>query len=398
LLKTAYLAIKDVDPGMQVHLTGLTYFWDQQYDRPQYLGRLLDQILADPEAPQHSYYFDAVVYHLYYKPFQAPKIIGEVQSILGERGIMAKEIWINETNAPPSNDEPLAPPRMTPRYQVSMEEQRSFVIQEFALAFAAGADRVEFYKLRDEADYAGEPYGMLRADDSRRPAYDAFKVMTTYLRDFQAAQWETFGDVQAVTFDRGDTTTTVLWTVGRSATSFSIQAIAPTATLVDEEGNTVPLTANEGLYHIDLPGAPCTDPTECFIGGPVRLLVEAGSPGARSGLMPTALPTPTLAPSPPASVSPPAEIDQLPADDPAAASPVPPTEEPASGDAVALSEQWEVAQTPPPIPEPLPTPLPPVTLGSILTESRCLTLVLAALAVFTVTYGAQMALLRRRRK
>ena len=396
LLKTAYLAIKDVDPDMQVHLAGLTYFWDQQHDRTQYLARLLDQILADPEAPRHGFYFDAVVYHLYYKPFQAPKIIGEVQSILGERGIMAKEIWINETNAPPSDD-PQEPPRMAPRYQVSLEEQRSFVIQEFSLAFAAGANRVEFYKMRDEADYAGEPYGMLRVDDSRRPVYETFEVMTTYLRDFQAVQWETFGDVQVVTFDRGDTTTTVLWTVGRSATSFIIHAIAPTASLVDELGNVSLLTASEGLYTIALPAAPCTDPTECFIGGPVRLLVEEGSPGARSGLMPTALPTLTLAPTPPVSISPAAEVEPLPTAGPAAASPVSPTEEAGSGEEVAVSEQWEVAETPLPQPKPLPTPLPPVTLSSILTEGRCLTMVLIGLAVFTVAYGAQMALLRRRR-
>ena len=396
LLKTAYLAIKDVDPEMQVHLAGLTYFWDQQYDRTQYLARLLDQILADPEAPQHGYYFDAVVYHLYYKPFQAPKIIGEVQSILGERGIMAKEIWINETNAPPSDD-PLEPPRMAPRYLVSQDEQRSFVFQEFSLAFAAGANRVEFYKLRDEADYAGEAYGMLRVDGSRRPVYDAFKVMTTYLRDFQSAQWESFGDVQVVTFDRGGTTTTVLWTTGRSATSFIIHAIAPTASLVDESGNVSSLAADEGLYTIMLPGAVCTDPTECFIGGPVRLLVEDGSPGARAGLMPTTLPTPTLVPTLPVPVSPEVEVKLLPTASPATATPVPPTQEPVSGKKVALSEQWEVATTPQPQPEPQPTPLPPVTVASILTESRCLILALVGLAVFTVTYGAQLALLRRRK-
>jgi hypothetical protein len=397
LLKTAYLAIKDVDPTMQIHLAGLTYFWDQQYDKSQYLARLLDQILTDPEAPQHGYYFDAVVYHLYYKPFQAPTIIGEVESILGERGIMAKEIWINETNAPPSDD-PQELPRMAPRYEVSLAEQASFVIQEFSLAFAAGANRVEFYKMRDETEYDSEPYGMLRLDDSRRPVYDAFKIMTTYLRDFQAVQWETFGEVQVVTFDRGDATTTVLWTVGRSSTNFTLHAIAPTALLVDETGDVSTLTADQGLYTIELPGARCTDPTECFIGGEVQLLVEEGAPGDRSGLMPTALPTPTLAPTPPPPPSAPAEPAPQPTDGPPQSTPLSPSQEAGEGTEVALSQQWEVATTPQPTPKPLPTPLPPVTLGSIMTESRCLTLVLVGLGVFTISYGVQMALLRRRKR
>ena len=47
------------------------------------------------------------------------------------------------------------------------------MLQEFSLAFAAGASRVEFYKLRNSADHPEsiEPYGLLRADDSPRPAF-----------------------------------------------------------------------------------------------------------------------------------------------------------------------------------------------------------------------------------
>lgn len=43
-----------------------------------------------------------------------------------------------------------------------------------------------------------------------------------------------------------------------------------------------------------------------------------------------------------------------------------------------------------------PTPLPPVTPLSILTTSRCLILLLVGLAVFTFTYGLQVAVWRRR--
>jgi hypothetical protein len=413
LLKTAYLAIKDVDPTLQVHVAGLTYFWDWERGQRQYLDRLLDVIAADPEASAHGYYFDAVVYHLYFKPRQTLDIIGEVQGMLAAHGIMAKEIWINETNAPPSEDAQ-EPPWSTPRFRVSLEEQSAFVIQEFALAFAAGANRVEFYKLRNSADHPEsiEPYGLLRADDSRRPAFAAYQVVTTYLRDFRAVQWQYLGDVYAVTFDREGTTTTVLWTISRTATRFTVNAIAPQATLVDEQGNASSLTAVDGTYTLELPGAICTESADCFIGGAPRLLVEAGSPADRPGLVPAARPasTPTesskseeegaqATPAPTFTPLPP-----LPTTSAIPAETLTPTSQPSPQAASVVftptSTPLKIAQAPlvSPSPQPLPTPLPPITPLTIFTPARCLILILVGLVVFTVTYGVQVALWWRRQK
>jgi hypothetical protein len=409
LLKTAYVAMKDVDPTLQIHMAGLTYFWDWEHGRRQYLDRLLDVIVADPEAPAHNYYFDGVVYHLYFNPSQTVDVIGEVQGMLGGHGIMAKEIWINETNAPPSED-PQEPPWAEPRFRISLEEQSAFVIQEFALAFAAGADRVEFYKLRNSADHPEsiEPYGLLRADGSRRPAFDAYKVATTYLRDFQSVQWEQLGDVYAVTFDRNGRTTTVLWTMSRTATRLTINAIAPEATLVDEQGNTRTLTAAGGTYTLELPAAVCTQTNNCFIGGAPRLLVEAGSPGGRPGLVPLASPTPTPQEQPEVEVT---QATPSPTAGPSTAVPgtgEPPTStlevspEPDLNAATVTPEPRALAQnaspSPSPSPGPSPTPLPPVTPLSILTPARCLILVIVGLVVFTVTYGIQIALWWRRNR
>jgi hypothetical protein len=418
LLKTAYLAIKEEDPSLQVLMAGLTYFWDQQHDRRQYLDRLLDVILADPEAPAHGYYFDGVVYHLYYKPLQAPQIIAEVQGILGGRGIMAKELWINETNAPPSEDAQ-EPPHGTPRFRVSPEEQSAFVIQEFSLAFAAGANRVEFYKLRNSADYpeSVEPFGMLRGDESRRPVFDAYRTLTACLSGFRSAQWERFGSVHVVTFDRGGETTTVLWNMGRAATRFTINAIAPRSTLVDEQGQTQALTAVDGTYSIDLPGAACTQRDDCFIGGAPRLLVEEGAPGERPGVIPLALLTPTQAatqegtpaatvgtPTPAQSPTPVgaptrAAGEETPAVTPAAqARAQSPTQEGAEPSRAGVPTPRP--ETAPRVvrPSPLPTPLPAITPLTILSPARCLILGLAGLGVFIVSYGLQLAVIRRLRR
>ena len=263
LLKTAYRAIKEVDPGAQVAMAGQTYFWDWTHGRRLYLDRLLDALAADPEAAAGGFFFDVVPYHLYFNPTQAPQVIGEVKAALARRGISGKEIWINETNAPPSDD-PQELPWSAPRYRISLDEQAAFVIQQFSQAFAAGASRVEIYKLRNSADHPEsiEPFGLLRADDSRRPAFDAYRAVTTYLRDFRGVVKQQLGDVVAFTFDRGGQTTTVLWTWGRTPARVRVKAIAPEGLLVDERGRTSPIKAADGVYVIELPGASVRRPAQ----------------------------------------------------------------------------------------------------------------------------------------
>lgn len=285
LLKSAYLAIRDVDPTMTVHVAGMTYYWDWEHGRRRYLDRLLETIATDPEAAERGYFFDGVTYHLYFNPSQAVDVLNETRQALSRYGMAGKEIWINETNAPPSED-PQEVPWSKPRFRVSLEEQAAFVLQEFALAFSGGASRVEVYKLRNSADHPEsiEPFGLLRADDSPRPAFAAFRVATTYLGDFTAARREQRGDVLAVTFDRGNQTTTVLWTKGTSPARVRVKAIAPEAVLVDEQGNSQPIKALNGAFAIDLPGAVCTQRIGCFIGGAPRLLVEQGPSDGRQAL------------------------------------------------------------------------------------------------------------------
>ncbi len=283
--KTAYTAIKGVDPTLQVHIAGLTYFWDWSHGRPQYLDRLLDVLAADPSAKANGYFFDAVVYHLYFKPLQAPTVLAGARASLKKRGIVGKELWVNETNAPPSEDKQEIP-WSKPRYRVTLEEQAAFLLQEFSLAFAAGADRVEFYKLRNSAEHPEsiEPYGLLRVDDSPRPAFDAYRVATTYLRDFRSAVREQSGVVNAVTFDRGSATTTVVWTTGSRGTRIKVRAVAGEALLVDQHGATRRVKPQGGFYVVDLAGASCTNRGECIIGGRPQLLVEQAPARGRKAL------------------------------------------------------------------------------------------------------------------
>ncbi len=214
--------------------------------------------------------------------------------------------------------------------------------------------------------------------------------------------WQRLDDVYAVTFDRGGTTTTVLWTVNRDSTRFTINAIAPQATLVDERGNTSTLNASGGTYTVELPGAICTEETNCFIGGAPRLLVEVGSPADRPGLVPVVIPTPEGAAGP-EQAQPTSTPTLVPAPATAVTQPSPTVVQPTSQATLLVltltPTPIAVAQnlTPSPTPQPTQTPLPPITPLSILTPSRCLILIVVGLVVFTVTYGLQMALWWRRR-
>jgi hypothetical protein len=305
LLKTAYRAIKGVDPSLQVLVAGMTYYWDWEHGRRRYLDRLLEVLAADPDAAANGHFFDGVVYHLYFTPGQTVDVLAETWQSLARYGVAGKQIWINETNAPPSDD-PQEPPWSTPRFRVSLEEQAAFIVQQFSLAFAHGASRVQVYKLRNTADHPEsiEPFGLLRADDSPRPAFTAFKTVTTYLGGFTSARQERQGDVLAVTFERDNATTTVLWVEGTAARSVAVRATAPQALLVDEQGRDQPVTAQNGVYRLTLPGATCSSGPPCRIGGAPRLLVEEGPASGRAAFAAAPAPSPASSAQTPPTVQP----------------------------------------------------------------------------------------------
>ncbi len=413
LLREAYLKIKAVDPAMQVHLAGLTYTWDRDRGQPQYLARLLDIIVTDPEAAQENHFFDGVSYHLYYNPGQILEILTDIRTILTGYGL-DKPIWLNETNAPPSAD-PLISLQPPAGASITLEEHSVFVIQSFALALAAGAERVAFNKLRDDLEQTGpfEPYGLLRADNSRRPAFDAYRVVTRHLARTRGAAWQQLGNIYVVTLERGSQTTTVLWNTDRNPATFLLSAIAPQAQLVDERGNEQTILANNGGYTLELPGAICSNGDNCFIGGAPRLVIETGSPAQRAPLVvAAATPTPTPLPAPtatPAPANPPAEPPPTLTPIPSPIDPPTPFTDPAGSPAatgaleapppppVALPESvLEVAESE--LGPPTPTVVPAVTLSTVLKPGRLIWLFIVAIIVFTVSYGVQVIIWYRLRR
>jgi hypothetical protein len=302
LQRVAYNIAKAANPNVVIHLSAFTYFWDANYGRTPFFSLLMDEIQKDPQASSHNYYFDVASANLYFRVDNVYDLLAWHHGEMRARGF-DKPIWLTETNAAPSSDPKW--PVANPTFPITLEEQAAYIPQAFAMALAGGASRIAVYKMIDTAgDHAAnpEPFGLVRDDGSRRPAFTAYQVATNYLSGFTGATLDHRDEAYAqVTVQRGDATTTVLWTRSHAPVQVQVSARSTRAILVDALGSRRTVTPRDGVYSIDLPG--CTQPT-CAVGGAPRLLVE-GAPAvsiAQATLVPGAPTTvpanqPTLQPA-----------------------------------------------------------------------------------------------------
>ncbi len=306
LMRVAYDVAHQVDPQVTIHLPAVTHWWDVNYGRELFLRRFLQIITADPLAGEHNYYFDALTLHIYFNPDTMYDLSRFYLNLLGEFGIY-KPLWIVETNAAPADDPTWPVPN--PQFHITQEDQAAYMIQGVAMALAAGAQRIAVYKMIDLAsDTANpEPFGLLRQDGSRRPAFTAYQVAIRYLAGFQRASVDRRDDAAVVTVQRDGGWTTVVWARGPAAVGVQVSAHASKAQLIDWRGNRQNLTAQNGVYTVSVPASPCHHAgNPCLIGGSPYLIVEgnvaAGAPAIgqpTQGQAATATPKPTVSQSTP---------------------------------------------------------------------------------------------------
>jgi hypothetical protein len=294
LVKVAYLVAKQANPNAVIHLAGLTYYHDTTHHRVAYLQRFINAAKKDPTAAAHHDYFDIATLHIYYNSDEVYNVTQIIRNILRQNGLK-QPLWINETNAQPSDD-PLNT-WQAPTHIVSLDQQAGFLVKSFAMGLAAGADRLAVYKLIDiPPPLPGwPPDGLIRSDGTRRPAYAALKTITTYYRNTRAARLVRTGSTDVVTLDRGSQTTRIAWARGASTTTVSLPAFAQQATLVAVDGTTQPLAAIDNQYRLTVPGAKCDDPTfGCAVGGaPIILVEDAPAKFGGSGSIVVSTITPT---------------------------------------------------------------------------------------------------------
>lgn len=295
LVKVAYLVMKETDPQAQIHLAGVTFWHDELAGREQYVQRFLEVAAADPEAAAHGYFFDYLSLHIYFRVETVGWIVTRMEEIQASFGL-DKPIWIVETNAAPTMD-PLWPVER-PTFAVDLAQQAWYIVQAYALGFAAGAESIGVYKFSDVLVPPGaESFGLLRADFSERPAFVAYQTVIEYLQGFTAVAVQETAAYRVVSFTRPGDTVHVLWAREPTAVTLRFPAGAAAATLVTALGETAPLPAVDGAYLLTLEGARCYD--ECIIGGPPLLVVEP-RPGDATPETPApvpASPTPFAAPA-----------------------------------------------------------------------------------------------------
>lgn len=310
LMRVSYAVVKENNPNGVVHLAAVTHHWDADYGRELFMRRLLQVIVADGNAAGNNYYFDAVTLHIYFQSENVYELTVFYRNLVNEY-VGYKPLWIVETNAAPSQDP--AWPVSEPRFKVSLDDQAAFIVQALALGIAAGAERIAVYKTIDtERDVQAnpEPFGLVRMDGTRRPAFTAYQVATTYMAGFRSGRWVQRDEASVVVIDRGSQTTTVAWSRSPAPQTVNIAAQTTSALLVDMGGRARLVYPDRGYYTLSLPG--CAYEGVCLIGGAPLLLVEdsAGQsdapppppaptlPPVDVGFVPTATPAPTYTPTP----------------------------------------------------------------------------------------------------
>ena len=315
LVKVGYQAVKKANPNAKVVLPGLTYWLDKTAGRPLYLARFLEAASKDPTAAANGDYFDIVDVHQYTNPLNIYAVTKTYQRAMLAYGLN-KPIWVGESNVVPMDD-PMNP--IGPAFHATMDQQASYVIQAFALARAAGVERMSIYKLVDEApEGAHELYGLVRNDGSIRPAFSAYQTAAKYFSkpisavytwdgasdpptddqvtallndNANRTQWIWPEAVNRVEMERGTERDIVVWNASPKLVTAKIPAVAKSAMVVDKFGRDTGEVVNQnGFYQMELyPSADNTDPRDpsaYLVGGDPRILVEKVAP------LPTAVDAP----------------------------------------------------------------------------------------------------------
>ena len=274
LLKSGYLAARAADPGVHIQMAGLTWWYDTEHGRAPYLQRLLPVIAADPEAAQNNWYFDGISIHAYFTTSSIWYLTNSYRHVLGEFGQAGKQIWLGEFNASPRRD-PAA--SIGAPFQLSLEQQADFIVQASALALASGVDRLAVYKLYDNDFVPGntEPWGLVRADGSLRPAFNAYQQVIANFRNANDVRRYSNEEATLVTLQFGDRTTHVMWNDTFNAGEFLINAQGITVT--DALGNQWN-PPDRGPTVIDAPAAEQVDMPGVVVAGPVRMVTLPGGP------------------------------------------------------------------------------------------------------------------------
>jgi polysaccharide biosynthesis protein PslG len=274
LLRTAYLAANAVDPAAHIQIAGNSWWHDVNANREPYLARLLRVIMDDPGAAANNYYFDGATTHIYFTTTSVRYILNSTQTILSNFGLRRKELWLTEFNASPRRDPNGGISGAS--FNVSPEQQADFIVQASALALAANVERMAVYRLYDNDFVSGqsEPWGLVRADGSQRPAFGAYQRVIQQFRGATRVRAYSNEAATLVTMSVGGKTVYVMWSDTFEGGEFLMKGAPAEITVQDSLGNAIPQAGGT----IAAPGAEHIDVDFVVVSGAVRIVTLRGGP------------------------------------------------------------------------------------------------------------------------
>lgn len=275
LMRSCYQAIKAADPSVPVSMAGMAMLI-----KPDFYPEVVRLAASDPDGARNNYYFDAVSVHSYASPELVYTLTQQMRQTLNRYRIGGKPIWITETNIP-LRGAGIAPDYPHWRY-ATQDEAAWYVLQAVSNAYAAGAEKIMFFRLAD--DNMEEAFGLVASDGTRRPAYRALRLATTLMVDIIEARREVREGVVITNLRRADGARIVtMYSVTGVTVDLSIRADASAGVLINAVGGHSTIKPDEqGNYHVSLLPARGRDYSrleDYSVGGPPLVIVEYDQDG-----------------------------------------------------------------------------------------------------------------------
>lgn len=299
LLQVAYMALKFADSNNTIIMGGMSYWPDLSRNGGTwtFFPQVLDNLKNNTTGPasSYNYFFDVTAWHWYSQPDQLYYKDMDVRNALNARGMGNKRIWVNESGIPAWNNLPQRinmgpcswPTSTTGFYygSATQDGQARYPIESLAYGYAAGVERIFHFQLQDDGNC--EAFGLVRNDQSLRPAYTALTLASRYLRGWSSTQVIADGQVQRIIFnDTPNGRVSVIFNKGTSAITYYMPAAARNASFVRKDGSTGTLTAQTGYYQITLGGASDNGNSQSagYLPGDPLFVIESGVSGASGTL------------------------------------------------------------------------------------------------------------------
>jgi hypothetical protein len=267
-LKTGYQAIKAGNPKATVIFASLGIVDGPcQTDGTDttFFNRWLAEARRD-NAAAGNWCFDAISLDIHKEPERVYEMIRLYQSLMAKNGF-SKPVWLMETSVPVAGDGS----DEGQDFAVDKGDQQSYLIQAYANALAAGAQRIAVYKM-----------AFFPPDD---PAYRTLKVAFKYLAGSTSGTktpevtGASYNGTVRITLDGPGFRTTVVYNRSQSTRKVQVPATASYAFLADKNGNEQVIYSEGGVYNLELEGATGIYygqwGTFTFVGGSPLMLREA---------------------------------------------------------------------------------------------------------------------------